>query len=265
MIAHHTFGPLLWGVDAEWIPCADTGRRRYGLPPEMPDAEVIDTMYRMSPAYDPEKKPRPYLPTPLCRVVAIGVASWHLGDPAAEVRSVLALRLEDEGGLLRGWLQSLRRKPQIFTYNGRNADFPIVLQRALRYDLIAADLLAGGNRDQRNYMDRYNTSHVDFADTMLVGWGSAKPKLDDLCAALRIPGKAGLAGDQVLGLVQDAQEGTLRQYVEEDAMRVLTIGVRLAAMAGLITATAVPWSADVRGRHPAWGEPSLFTTPEETR
>src|SRR3982751_5720836 len=59
----------VWTYDCEWVPDAETGRRVYGLDPDMPDYDVMREMFAKAGATD--ENPRPYLKTALCRVVSI--------------------------------------------------------------------------------------------------------------------------------------------------------------------------------------------------
>lgn len=237
----------LCAFDVEWVPDVAAGRRRYALPDDMPDAEVVATMYRNAKDYDAEHKPRPYLSTPLCRIVSVAVAWWKLGE-AAQVHWWCG---NIEQAVVHPFLTMVgKRRPQLFSFNGRRADVPALLQRACVHGVSAPAFAQrpGKPWEGVDYFDRYNGWHVDLLDSPLMeGRGS----LADLCAGLDIPGKDEMSGGDVAERWAEGDFDGVAHYNEEDAMRVMEVVARIGHLMGKTPAT-VPWSDEVLANHPTW-------------
>lgn len=238
----------LCAFDVEWIPDPMAGRRRYGLSLDVPDADVVRVMYEHGKDYHPETNPRPYLKTPLCQVVSIAVAWWSQDDQA-HVHSWA----NGEEATVASFLAMVgKRRPQLFSFNGRRADVPILLQRAMAHDLSAPSFAVRPNKPWEgvDYFDRYSGWHVDLMDSPLMEGGGS---LSDLCAGLDVPGKAVMDGGDVADRWAMGDCDGVRHYNEEDAMRVLAVVARIGALMGRMSGE-VPWHADVLARHQLWAK-----------
>jgi predicted PolB exonuclease-like 3'-5' exonuclease len=242
---HHT----LCAFDAEWVPDVYAGRRRYALPPDMPPEEVVAAMYANAKDYHPETNPRPYLKTPLCRVGSVAVAWWKVGEDAV----VHSWAGPHEEGTINAFLSMVgKRRPQLFSFNGRRADVPILLQRALTHGLELPQFAQRPNKPWEgvDYFDRYSGWHVDLLDSPLMEGGGS---LADLCAGLGIPGKADMTGGDVYARWLSGDIEAIQHYNEEDAMRVLAVVARIGALMGQ-TPGVVPWAGAVLAAHPEWAQ-----------
>lgn len=239
----------LCAFDVEWVPDVAAGRRRYALPDDMPDAEVVATMYRNAKDYDAEHKPRPYLSRPLCRIVSLAAAWWRVDAGMAHVHVLWADDAESD--VLSFFLGRVgRRRPQLFSFNGRRADVPALLQRACVHEVTAPAFAQRPNRPWEgvDYFDRHSGWHVDLLDSPLMeGRGS----LADLCAGLDIPGKDEMSGGDVAERWAAGDHEAVAHYNEEDAMRVMEVVARIGHLMGK-TPASVPWSDAVLANHPAW-------------
>lgn len=240
----------LCAFDVEWVPDVAAGRRRYALPDDMPDAEVVATMYRNAKDYDAEQKPRPYLSTPLCRIVSVAAAWWTPAEGVAHIYT-WSSGVHESLGIVRPFLGALgRRRPQLFSFNGRRADIPALLQRACAHEVGVPDFAQRPNKPWEgvDYFDRHSGWHVDLLDSPLMeGRGS----LADLCAGLDIPGKDEMSGGDVAERWAAGDHEAVAHYNEEDAMRVMEVVARIGHLMGKTPAT-VPWSDAVLANHPTW-------------
>jgi hypothetical protein len=230
---HH----LIFAFDAEWVPDPATGRRVLGLPRDLPDADVIDRMWAYGGATEAE--PRPYLKTILCRVVSI----------AAVVRTVkggeVSHRLfalpdgpealpEDE--LLRRFLVAIGdRKPQLVGFNSRDADLPILVQRAMVHRLSIPGLGRSAEKWAKDdFFDRYGSQHIDLREA-LGSWGKASSTLHELATACGIPGKLGTDGKSVIDLWRAGDVAGIVRYNQFDALTTFLVWLRGMTLSGHLT------------------------------
>jgi len=224
----------VWAFDAEWVPDLPTGRRVLDLGPEVPDAEVLEAMWAYGGA-TPEN-PRPYLKTMLCRVVSIAaVIRTVRGDEVSHRLFALPDRpgpmAEDE--LLRRFLVAMAdKKPQLVGFNSREADLPILVQRAMANGLSVPGL--GRTHDKwakDDFFDRYGNQHVDLREA-LGGWGKATPSLHELATACGIPGKLGTDGASVVDLWADGNIEHIVRYNLFDALTTFLVWLRAQCLSG---------------------------------
>jgi predicted PolB exonuclease-like 3'-5' exonuclease len=135
--------PEVWAFDVEWVPDPDSGRRVYGLPPDLADEVVLEYMWKQGGATDADL--RPYLKTVLCRVVSIAaVIRKQTGDGDVSLK-LHSLPSPDEPAasepdILRRFLTALgKAKPQLVGFNSQSSDIVILLQRALSNRLALPD------------------------------------------------------------------------------------------------------------------------------
>jgi 3'-5' exonuclease len=233
----------LWAIDAEWVPDPDTGRRVYNLDASVDDQAVIQHMWAEGGAT--EEDPQPYLKTVLCRVVSVSALIRHRAADGSLRLQLYSLPAHDadalpEAELLERLLKGLGdRKPQIVGFNIRNADLPIILQRALAHGVSAPEFCARPNKPWEgiDYFSRNEDWIVDLKDTC-GGYGKAAPSLHELASAARIPGKIDVAGGAVAALWEEGEIGRIVAYNEFDAITTYLVWLRAAHLAGHVTTAA---------------------------
>jgi len=233
----------VWVFDIEWVPDPVTGRRTYDLPADMSDAEVVDHMFARGGAT--EDNPRPFLKTALCRVVSISVlkrtaTGSHpvrlelVSLPAAGDAAV------DETTLITRFLHTVGKvKPQLVGYNIRNADLPILLQRAMAHGIAAPDFCKRPDRpwDGMDYFSHAGDGVVDLMEVFGMR-GRGSPSLHELASAAAIPGKMGTAGEQVFAMWQAGDIRGIVEYNEFDVISTYLIWLRAAHLAGFLGTNA---------------------------
>ncbi|HSM81281.1 MAG TPA: hypothetical protein VLS96_06325, partial [Nodosilinea sp.] len=177
-------GRQVCAFDLEWVPDPVSGRRVYGLPADLPDAEVLAVMWARAGAT--AEKPRPHLKTALCRVVAVSaVIREQQSNGEVQVRLTTLPRQMDqlmaEADLIGTFLGYLgQHHPQLVGFNSQTADLPILLQRGLVAGIAAPDFCRRAEKGWGNdYFSRHGDAHIDLKQT-LGGWGIATPTLHEL-------------------------------------------------------------------------------------
>ena len=233
----------VWVFDIEWVPDPVTGRRVHELPADMPDAAVVDHMFKMGGAT--EDDPRPFLKTVLCRIVSISVLArtatrshpvrlelWSVpavDEAALDERTVVSRFLDAAG----------KTKPQLVGYNVRGADIPILMQRAMALGIAAPGFCKRPDRpwEGMDYFSNAGEGVVDLMETFGIR-GRGSPSLHELASAASIPGKMGVSGEQVLSLWQAGDIRGIVEYNEFDVISTYLVWLRGAHLAGFLTASA---------------------------
>ncbi len=227
----------LFAFDAEWVPDPPTGRRVLDLPADMSDEEVLARMWAHGGGTEAE--PRPYLKTILCRVVSIAAVIRTVKH--GEVHHRLFALPEGpealpEDDLLRRFLVALGdKKPQLVGFNSREADLPILAQRAMVHRLSipgfgrSAEKWAAGD-----FFDRYGNQHIDLRD-ITGAWGRASSTLHELATACGIPGKLGTDGKSVIDLWRNGDVAGIVRYNQFDALTTFLVWLRAMTLSGHLT------------------------------
>lgn len=225
---------MLWAFDAEWVPDPATGRRVLDLPEGMPDDEVLDRLWAYGGAT--EADPRPYLKTILCRVVSIAAVVRTVKHGEVQHRLFALPEGPDplpEDELLRRFLVALGdKKPQLVGFNSREADLPILVQRAMVHRLSIPGLGRSGEKWAKDdFFDRYGNQHVDLRE-ITGAWGKASSTLHELATACGIPGKLGTDGKSVIDLWRAGDVAGIVRYNQFDALTTFLVWLRAMTLSG---------------------------------
>ncbi len=232
----------IWFFDCEWVPDPRSGRLLYGLPAEMPEAEVLREMWQRNGATPDD--PQPFLKTVLCRVVSIAAVLRR--QRGSEVKLDLLWLPRDatvpeqcaEQAIVATFLQALGKfRPQIVGFNSRQSDLKILLQRAVVQGVMAADFCRRPDKpwEGSDYFARDNDYHVDLMD-ILSGWSQkGGVALHEIAMLSGIPGKFDAAGEQVAQMWLDGKWLEIVRYNCFDALTTYLVWLRMAHLAGFIT------------------------------
>lgn len=225
--------------DLEWVPDPASGRRVYGLPPTLPDADVFEVMWAKAGAT--AEKPRPHLKTALCRVVAVSAVVREQQNNGEITLRLTTLprqsdRLMDEGELIATFLGYVgQHHPQLVGFNSQTADLPILLQRGLVAGVSAAEFCRRADKGWgSDYFSRHGDAHIDLKN-VLSGWGIATPTLHELAAAMGIPGQVGAQPHDVVNWWVDGDLQSIVQQSQFDALSTYLVWLRTARFAGFFT------------------------------
>ena len=184
--------------DCETIPDANLIRKIYGIDGSDEDVSV------QAMALQKEASGSEFLPVMFHRVVAISAV------------------MADEYGKFLKFINDYN--PRLVSFNGRGFDLPMIMVRAMRYNLNAAAYYESENKELNknkweNYRARYSPKfHLDLLD-FISDFGSVRGlKLDTLCASLNLPGKYDVHGDQVLELYYAGELDKINEYCESDVL-----------------------------------------------
>lgn len=134
--------------------------------------------------------------------------------------------------------------PILVSWNGQGFDIPVLLYRAMHYELSAPALMDQGdiNYDTKfaNYQHRYHTRHIDLMDRLARFNSKYFQKLDHVAKLFDLPGKIDQAGNATDGhslrqMVQQGEWARLTSYCESDVLNTWLIYLRWQKLKGLLT------------------------------
>ena len=237
----------IWFFDCEWVPDPKAGRLLYGLPGDMPDADVLNVMWEKGGAT--ESNPRPFLKTNLCRIVSIAavmrkvVAAPQPDDDPVVLRLLWLPRDVDnpenqlESSIVGTFLNAVGKfKPQLVGFNSRGSDLKILFQRAVVGGVVAKEFCRRPEKpwDGVDYFAKDNEWSVDLMDA-LGGWGGHPPSLNEIAVLSGIPGKMDVTGDDVAGMWLGGKWREIVQYNCFDALTTYLVWLRMAYVGGFIS------------------------------
>jgi predicted PolB exonuclease-like 3'-5' exonuclease len=178
---------------------------------------------------------------PFHRVVAISFLEAEIERNADQEAYLLReLRSGGEAGfdekqLLEGFFGYFERlKPRLVSFNGRGFDLPVLKYRAMVHG-IAAPWLYGAGDKWNSYTQRYSTDwHCDLLDVLSDHGASARVSLDEVCSVMGFPGKFGVSGADVAGMIDDGRIDEVRHYCETDVLNTYLVYLRLMMHKGTV-------------------------------
>jgi 3'-5' exonuclease len=235
-----SIGNQVCAFDLEWVPDLQSGRRVYDLPATMPDHEVFQCMWKNGGAT--AEKPRPYLKTIMCRVVAVSAIIRELGANGSVNLRLTTLpknsdQLMDEGELIATFLGYIgKQKPQLVGFNSQTSDLPILLQRGIAAGISVAEFCSRPDRrwDGTDYFARHGEAHVDLK-AIVSGWGIGTPNLHEFAAVMGVPGQVGSTHHTVVDWWVEGNLRAIVEYNQYDALTTYLVWLRTAQFAGFFS------------------------------
>ena len=218
--------------DCETIPDTQLIRKTHGI--EGSDADIAREAQRMQ----EEKNGSSFLPHPYHKIVAISAV---FADEEGRFVKVGTFPGKDEKEIIEGFLRYVDRKnPKLVSFNGRSFDIPVILMRAMRYNLSCPAYFEQDNQmlnktKWENYRARYSEQfHVDLLE-VLGHYGAVRAlKLDTLCQMMGIPGKFDVSGDQVMELYFTGELGKIQEYCESDVLNTYLLYLKYELLKGVL-------------------------------
>lgn len=108
--------------------------------------------------------------------------------------------------LIAQFLDMLAKTPLLVSYNGRGFDLPVLMLRAMKYNLNAHAFYEENNFEANkskweNYKQRFSEKfHIDLLDSLSMFSPARSSRLDSICALLGLPGKYDMSGSEVASL-----------------------------------------------------------------
>jgi predicted PolB exonuclease-like 3'-5' exonuclease len=219
--------------DTETVPDLDLIREIYAL--EGSDAEVA----RAAMAQQKEKSGSDFLPICFHRVAAISAV---VADDFGMFGRVSSMEGSDERALLSSFLGFIDKKnPKLVSFNGRCFDMPMLMTRALKYNLACPAYFEQDNKELGknkwdNYRVRYNERfHIDLMDH-ISDFGAVRGlKLDHLCTMAGLPGKYDVEGSQVMDLYLAGELEKIKEYCESDVLNTYWLYLKHELLKGNLT------------------------------
>ena len=186
-----------------------------------------------------EKTGSEFLPVWFHRVVSISAV---MADGFGRFLRVSTLDGESERDKIAKFLTFIEDfNPRLVSFNGRGFDLPMIMARAMCYDLSAAAYFETNDRDNNkskweNYRSRYDGRfHLDLLDH-ISDFGAVRGlKLDHICASVGLPGKYDVHGDQVLQLYYGGEQAKIDEYCRSDVLNTYWLFLKYELLRGKIT------------------------------
>ncbi len=223
--------------DCETIPDIDLIRHNFNVD----GLEDIDAINKAQQDYANEHGGSTFLPIPYHKVIALsGVIANDFGE---------FIKVGDFGNdsnkeedIIRHFFRFIDEKnPLLVSFNGRGFDMPMLLIRAMRYNISFPAWFEQNNPQLNkskweNYRQRYSESfHTDLLDS-LGGFGAVRNlKLDLLCTMAGIPGKYDVSGDQVTTLYFQNELEKIREYCQSDVLNTYWLWLKYQLLQGKLT------------------------------
>lgn len=168
----------------------------------------------------------------------------------------------DEPAKLRGFWSGLhamlsKGPTRVVTFNGRRFDMPVMIERSLHHGV--SPMVWMRNPD---YNNRYKDWHLDLMDWLSNRGAGSSLSQHEIATLVGVPGKLGVDGGDVAGLIAQGDEATVTAYCGGDVATLIAIFCRLAVPAGWADADEIrTLEGDLRrtlsegaSTRPLWGE-----------
>lgn len=202
---------------------------------------AFDIEATIDPAMPPyeSKDERPFPPAPWWTVEIIGALSadddmrvrsfwsWGINDTEAESVSCFVLWID------ANTQDRLTLMPDLLTFNGNSFDLPVLIAACMRHGIPFP------YRFSRDVTYRYTIDgHHDLLDTLSDYGASKRATLDAWAKLVGFPGKVGVFGDDVTGLIAAGKRNDVERYCLCDVAQLYAIALRDRLVRGRLSAPA---------------------------
>ncbi|WP_201549035.1 3'-5' exonuclease [Psychrobacter fjordensis] len=219
----------------ETVADTDAARRIYPQLAELNDADTLSalTAIRM------QEAGHDFMRLPLQRIVCI--SALYIKDGNFSLFSLTADKFSEKDILTKfvRAFSDLEKLPQLISWNGSGFDIPVLIYRAMQYDLSAPWLFEEGDRIKNmrfdNYINRFHTRHLDLMDRFSQYGASHREAMDIVASLYGLPGKTNIDGSMVGDLVTNEDWQALSIYCESDVMNTWLIYLRWLRLTGQLS------------------------------
>ncbi len=221
--------------DIETVADTDAARRIYPQLAELNDADALSALT----AIRTQEAGHDFMRLPLQRIVCI--SALYIKDGLFSLFSLTADKFSEKDILAKFFraFNDLEKLPQLISWNGSGFDIPVLIYRAMQYDLSAPWLFEEGERIKNmrfdNYVNRFHTRHLDLMDRFSQYGASRREAMDVVASLYGLPGKTSVDGSMVGDLVNEADWQTLSIYCESDVMNTWLIYLRWLRLTGQLS------------------------------
>ena len=221
--------------DIETVADTDAARRIYPQLAELNDADALSALT----ALRIQEAGHDFMRLPLQRIVCI--SALYIKDGKLSLFSLTADKFSEKDILAKFFraFSDLEKLPQLISWNGSGFDIPVLIYRAMQYDLSAPWLFEEGERIKNmrfdNYVNRFHTRHLDLMDRFSQYGASRREAMDIVASLYGLPGKTAVDGSMVGELVSTNDWQTLSIYCESDVMNTWLIYLRWLRLTGQLS------------------------------
>lgn len=167
------------------------------------------------------------------KVVAISAV---LASIDGSFKRVSTIEGESERERIAKFLDFLqKKKPLLVSYNGRGFDLPMLMMRAMKYNLNAAAYYDIKDK-WSNYRARYDiTHHIDLLEQFCEFGATSRMGLNEVCNCLALPGKTSVSGEDVLELFYQNKTAQINEYCESDTLNTYWLFLKFSLLRGAIS------------------------------
>ena len=180
-----------------------------------------------------------FLPLSFHKIVAISAV---IADDFGIFRKVSSIEGGDEKAMIKNFLGFINKhNPKLISFNGRSFDIPLLMLRAMQYNLTCNAYFEQDNRELNkskwdNYRARYSDRfHIDLLDHLCEFGAVRGLKLDHVCSMVGLPGKYDVSGDQVMELFYEGKIEKIKEYCESDVLNTYWLFLKYELLKGNLT------------------------------
>ncbi|WP_457858247.1 3'-5' exonuclease [Psychrobacter pulmonis] len=221
--------------DIETVADTEAARRIYPQLAELNDADALSALT----ALRVQEASHDFMRLPLQRIVCI--SALYIKDGKFSLFSLTADKFSEKDILSKFFraFSDLEKLPQLISWNGSGFDIPVLIYRAMQYDLSAPWLFEEGERIKNmrfdNYVNRFHSRHLDLMDRFSQYGASRREAMDIVASLYGLPGKTDVDGSMVGELVSNGDWQTLSIYCESDVMNTWLIYLRWLRLTGQLS------------------------------
>ncbi|MEN8625031.1 3'-5' exonuclease [Psychrobacter proteolyticus] len=221
--------------DIETVADVDAARRIY---PKLADLNDTDALSALT-AIRTQEAGHDFMRLPLQRIVCI--SALYIKDGKLSLFSLTADKFSEKEILAKFFraFNDVETLPQLISWNGSGFDIPVLIYRAMQYNLSAPWLFEEGERIKNmrfdNYVNRFHTRHLDLMDRFSQYGASRREAMDIVASLYGLPGKTDVDGSMVGALVSSGDWQTLSIYCESDVMNTWLIYLRWLRLTGQLS------------------------------
>ena len=221
--------------DIETVADTEAARRIYPQLAELNDADALSALT----ALRLQEAGHDFMRLPLQRIVCI--SALYIKDGKFSLFSLTADKFSEKDILSKFFraFSDLEKLPQLISWNGSGFDIPVLIYRAMQYDLAAPWLFEEGERIKNmrfdNYVNRFHSRHLDLMDRFSQYGASRREAMDVVASLYGLPGKTDVDGSMVGDLVSNGDWQTLSIYCESDVMNTWLIYLRWLRLTGQLS------------------------------
>ncbi|WP_279039361.1 3'-5' exonuclease [Campylobacter helveticus] len=205
--------------DCESVPDAELIRKNLGF--EGSDEEVSLKALE----WQKEQSGSEFLALPFHKIVSICAV---IADNFGKFIKVNKIEGGDERTMIANFFAFIEKsEPKLVSFNGKNYDCPLLVLRALKYNIKANAYL-----DTQDKWNNYRTRFAELKHCDLLESLGGRLRLDSVCAMVGLPGKYDVSGDEVMSLYYQNKMEKIHEYCESDVLNTYMLFLKYELIKG---------------------------------